>query len=46
VGLRGIAAIGRDGNATIIAPGELDEQRDHRQRYLDLFGDSNAERPT
>lgn len=37
VGLRGITAIDAVGNATIIVPGELDQQRDYRQKYLDVF---------
>jgi len=32
VGLRGITAIDADGNAEVIVPGELDEQRHHRHR--------------
>jgi predicted phosphodiesterase len=39
VGLRGITAIDREGNATVIVAGELDEQRNHRQRYVDTWGD-------
>jgi predicted phosphodiesterase len=39
VGLRGITAIDADGNATVIVPGELDEQRNFRQRYMDVFKD-------
>ena len=39
IGLRGITAIDREGNATIILAGELDEQRNHRQRYIDTWGD-------
>jgi len=39
VGLCGITAIDEAGNAEVIAPGELDEQRDFRQRYLDVFGE-------
>ena len=38
-GLRGITAIDREGNATVIVAGELDEQRNHRQRYIDMLGD-------
>ena len=38
VGLRGITAIDADGNAEVIVPGELDEQRNYRQRYFDAFG--------
>ena len=37
VGLRGITAIDADGNATVVVPGELDAQRDHRQKYIDVF---------
>ena len=40
VGLRGITAIDGDGNATVIVPGELDAQRNHRQQYLDGFKDA------
>ena len=39
VGLRGITAIDREGNATVIVAGELDEQRNHRQRYIDMWAD-------
>lgn len=39
VGLRGITAIDREGRATVILAGELDEQRNHRQRYIDKWGD-------
>ena len=41
VGLRGIMAIDREGNATVIVAvaGELDEQRNHRQRYIDAWVD-------
>ena len=39
VGLRGITAIDREGNATVIVAGDLDEQRNHRQRYIDTWGD-------
>ena len=38
VGLRGITAIDEDGNAEVIVPGELDEQRSYRQRSVDAFG--------
>jgi len=38
VGLRGITAIDAEGNAEVIVPGELDEQRNFRQRYIDAFG--------
>jgi predicted phosphodiesterase len=41
VGLRGITAIDADGNAEVVVPGELDEARSSRQRYMDAFrGDS------
>ena len=46
VGLRGITAIDRDGVATVIVPGELDAQRNHRQRYIDLWGDPDPESAT
>ncbi|MBC7990777.1 MAG: metallophosphoesterase [Luteimonas sp.] len=36
VGLRGITAIDGEGNASVIVSGELDVQRNHRQRYIDL----------
>ena len=39
IGLRGITAIDREGNATVIVAGELNEQRNHRQRYIDTWGD-------
>jgi uncharacterized protein YnzC (UPF0291/DUF896 family) len=39
VGLRGVTAIDEEGNAKVIVPGELDEQRNFRQRYLDVFGE-------
>lgn len=39
VGLRGVTAIDEEGNAKVIAPGELDEQRSFRQRDLDVFGE-------
>ena len=42
VGLRGITAINADGSATVIVPGELDEQRNFRQRYMDVFKDVGA----
>lgn len=42
VGLRGITAIDEDGNAEVIVPGELDEQRNFRQRYFDAFGGGGA----
>jgi predicted phosphodiesterase len=37
VGLRGITAIDADGNARVIVPGELDERRNFRQRYIDIW---------
>lgn len=37
VGLRGITTIDADGSAAVIVPGELDGQRNVRQRYLNLF---------
>jgi len=37
VGLRGITAIDADGDAQVIVPGELDDARDFRRRYLDAF---------
>jgi predicted phosphodiesterase len=43
VGLRGITAIDTDGDATVIVRGELDEQRNHRQRYIDMWGDLDQE---
>ena len=39
VGLRGITAIDAGGNANVIVPGELDAQRNFRQKYLDVFED-------
>lgn len=39
VGLRGITAIDADGKAEVIVPGELDEARDDRQRYLNILGE-------
>lgn len=33
---RGITRIDMDGNATVVVPGEFDEQRDYRQKYLDV----------
>ena len=39
VGLRGITAIDAEGNATVIVPGELDVQRDYRQKFVDVFKD-------
>ncbi len=39
VGLRGVTAIDEEGNAKVIVPGELDEQRNFRQRYLNVFGE-------
>ena len=40
VGLRSITAIDREGNATVIVAGELDEHRNHLQRYIDTWGDT------
>lgn len=40
VGLRGVTAIDMDGNAKVVVAGELDAQRDFRQKYLDVFKDS------
>lgn len=42
VGLRGVTAIDEEGNAEVIVPGELDEQRSFRQRYLGVFGDGDT----
>lgn len=42
VGLRGITAIDAQGDAEIVVPGELDEARDYRQRYVDAFGGGDA----
>ena len=39
VGLQGITAIDERGNASVIVAGELDEQRNYRQRYLDAGED-------
>lgn len=41
VGLRGITAIDEHGNAEVIVPGEVDEERDSRQRFLDVFGEGH-----
>lgn len=46
VGLRGVTSIDLDGNATVIVPGELDEQRNYRQRYMDVFKDVPPEEQT
>lgn len=46
VGLRGITSIDMDGNATVIVPGELDEQRNYRQKFMDVFKDVPPEEPT
>jgi predicted phosphodiesterase len=35
VGLRGVTAIDEHGNAEVIVPGEIDEPRSFRQRYVD-----------
>lgn len=40
VGFRGITAIDAGGNANVIVPGELDAQRDFRQKHLDVFKDA------
>lgn len=42
VGLRGITAIDTEGNAKVIVPGELDSQRDFRQKYMDVFRNENS----
>lgn len=39
VGLRAITCIDADGNARVIVRGELDQQRNHRQRYIDAWKD-------
>lgn len=39
VGLRGITAIDADGTAEVVVPGELDEQRGHKQKYTNTFKD-------
>ena len=39
VGLRGVTSIDVDGNATVIVPGELDKQRNFRQKYIDVLKD-------
>ena len=41
LGLCGLSTIDRDGNAEIILSGELDEQRNHRQRYIDTWGEGS-----
>lgn len=46
VGLRGITSIDMDGNATVIVPGELDEQRNYRQKYIDVFKNVPPKEPT
>lgn len=46
IGLRGIASIDMDGNATVIVPGELDEQRNYRQKYMDVFKNLPPEEST
>ena len=43
VGLRGVTVIDADGNAEVIVPGELDEQRNQRQQYIDRWGDPDEE---
>lgn len=44
VGLRGITAIDKDGNAEVVVPGELDDARHHRQRFMDAFTGDSSER--
>lgn len=39
VGLRGITEIDAEGRATVVVPGELDEQRDYRQKLIDGIQD-------
>lgn len=39
VGLRGVVSIDMEGNATVVLPGELDEQRNYRQQFMDVFKD-------
>ena len=46
VGLRGVTSIDMDGNATVVVPGELDEQRNYRQQYMDVFKDVPPEEST
>ena len=46
VGLRGLTSVDVDGNATVIVPGELDEQRNYRQHFIDLFKDAPPEEPS
>ena len=36
---RGITSIDMDGSATVVVPGEFDEQRDYRQKCVDVFKD-------
>lgn len=45
VGLRGLTSVDMEGNATVIVPGELDEQRNYRQQYIDVFRDVPPEEP-
>lgn len=40
VGLRGITAIDLNGRATVVVPGEIDAQRDFRQKHIDVFKDA------
>ena len=46
VGLRGLTSIDMDGNASVIVPGELDEQRNYRQKYIDVFKNLPPEEST
>jgi predicted phosphodiesterase len=39
VGLRGITAIDADGNAQVLVKGREDDNRNHRQQFLDVFKD-------
>jgi hypothetical protein len=43
VGLRGITAIDPDRTATVVVAGEPDAHRNHRQRFIDRWGDLDAE---
>ena len=43
VGLRGITAIDSEGNASVVMAGELDLQRNHRQRDIDTWDESSGE---
>lgn len=42
VGLRGITSIDVEGPAMVVVPGELDVQRDYRQKHIDTFKDSGS----